>query len=270
MLNTIQARRLERSHMSDILQEIDEEVRRKKLEEFWKKYRVAVLSAGAAIVATVGGYQGWNYYQTSLRNSSSDAFVAAAKIFAKGEGFEKQAADAFAKVAADGSTGYRAVARMQEASARAMGGERDRAITLYDEVANSGEGGPLIAQFARLRAALLHAETASFADLKKRLEPIEQSSPWSPLAQEILGYAAWRTGDMAEAQKRFDLLANDNNAPAGVRQRAGEMRNLVVAGVRPADIEKAKPAPSLLPATQPESLLPLPPTLATPEITEGP
>ena len=43
--------------MSDIFQEVDEEVRRDKALEFWKKHQNLIIAGAALIVLATGGYR---------------------------------------------------------------------------------------------------------------------------------------------------------------------------------------------------------------------
>ncbi len=42
--------------MSDIFQEVDEDVRRDKAAEFWKKYQNVILAAAALVVLAAGWF----------------------------------------------------------------------------------------------------------------------------------------------------------------------------------------------------------------------
>ena len=47
--------------MSDIFQEVDEEVRRDKAAEFWKEYQNLILAGAALIVLAAAGFRYWQY-----------------------------------------------------------------------------------------------------------------------------------------------------------------------------------------------------------------
>ena len=44
--------------MSDIFQEVDEEVRRERLEQLWKRYGIYIIAAVLLVLACVGGWRG--------------------------------------------------------------------------------------------------------------------------------------------------------------------------------------------------------------------
>mgnify|MGYP006203302045 CR=1 FL=1 len=61
--------------MADIFQEVDEDLRRDKAAEWWKKYSLYIYATAAVVVIGVAGYQGWRAYDLKLRGERSDAYV---------------------------------------------------------------------------------------------------------------------------------------------------------------------------------------------------
>lgn len=253
--------------MTDILQEIDEELRRKRLEALWKKYQAYVIGGVVALVAAVGAFQFWRYNEAQAEAAAAQGFLAAAKEFS-GPGNEKRAAEAFAKLAASSPAGYKLAAMMNQAAALSNGGDNAKAVALYDDIAESGAGGALMTEFARYRAALLLADTAPFADFQARVEPIANGTgPWAMLSRELLAYGVWRSGNLTDAQKRYDLLANDGAAPQGLKQRAKMMLELIALGVKPSGVVPM-PAAASAPVTPNADMPLLPESLIPPQIPQ--
>jgi hypothetical protein len=252
--------------MTDLYQELQDDVRQKRLEELWKKWGNYVLGGAAAILVAVGGWQYWLYAQAEAASKASAEFMKAAQTFSE-QGQEKKAAEAFAKMAADAPGGYAMAARMQEAAAHLVAGETAKAVELYDQIAQAGMGGPIMSDFARYRAALALADTAPQVDVLARLEPLTaKDGPWSALARELKAYVTWRAGNMTEALKQYDMLAKDETAPANVKLRAKSMTELLTLGVKPSGVA---PAPGA--AVSPDANLDLlPESLRAPEIPEIP
>jgi hypothetical protein len=252
--------------MTDLYQELQEDFRQKRLEELWKKWGNYVLGGAAAVLLAVGGWQYWVYTQAEAKAKSSADFMKTAQSFTV-QGQEKQAAEAFAKLAAGAPEGYAMAARMQQAAAHLMAGDTAKAVALYDQIAEAGEGGKVMADFARYRAALALADTAPQVDVLARLEPLTTGdSAWSALARELKAYVTWRAGNLTEAQKQYDMLAKDDAAPANVKLRAKNMGELIALGVKPSGVA---PAPGV--AQMPDVNLDLlPQTLQAPEIPELP
>ena len=227
--------------MSDIFQEVQEEYRREQLAQAWTKYRVPTIAAAGALVLAVAAYQGWSYWHGSKVDASSRQFDTANQLIGGAQG--QTAPAAFAKLANEGWGGYPFAARLQEAAARAAIGDSKGAASIYDSIAEAGDGGALFADYARVRAAILLVDTAPLAEIKKRLDSVAGSdSPWRVEAEEFLAYAYWRAGNKTEALRLLDLIKNNPAATSGVKQRALEFSAMIGGGMTVADLKAAAPA----------------------------
>ena len=91
--------------MADIFQEVDEDLRRERLEKLWQRYGNLVIAVCILIVAAVGAWRGYEYWQNKKSTESGAAFEAAVTLAEAGKHQEAEAA--FAKLASAGSAGYR-------------------------------------------------------------------------------------------------------------------------------------------------------------------
>ena len=83
---------------------------------------------------------------------------------------------------------------------------------------------------AAVRAGLLLVDTASLADMRRRLEPAaEPTRSFRHTARELLALSAWRNHDAAAARKYLDMIAGDAESPIGVRARADVLSALITA-----------------------------------------
>ena len=71
--------------MSDIFQEVDEEVRRDKAAEFWKKYQNQVLAAAVLIVLASAGFRYWQYERQKATEAAGDQFQQALTALENGK-----------------------------------------------------------------------------------------------------------------------------------------------------------------------------------------
>ena len=203
--------------MSDIFQEVDEEVRREKLQQIWERHGNLIVAFALLVVLGVGGWRGYEYWESQKAAESGAAFEAAVTLAEGGKQAEAQAA--FAKLAKDGSSGYRILARFREAAELAKQ-DGAAAVKAYDALAAESGIGRSLQDLAAIRAGLILVDTAPLADLSTRLEPLTGADrPFKHTARELLALGAWRIGDGAAAKKWFDLIATDTETPAGTRQR---------------------------------------------------
>jgi hypothetical protein len=250
--------------MTDLYQELQEDLRQKRLEDLWKKWGNYIIGGAVAILAGVAGWQYWVYAQSEAQAKASQAFAKAAESFGA-PGQERQAAEAFAKLAEDAPEGYKMAAIFNQAAALLIAGDRTKAVELYDKAAQANLGGSIMADFARYRAALALADTAPQVDVLNRLEPLTvKEGPWSALARELKAYVTWRSGNLPEALKQYDMLAKDETAPGNVKLRAKNMSELIALGVKPSGVA---PLPGTA-QTPDVNLDLLPETLRVPEISD--
>jgi hypothetical protein len=215
----------ERFFVSDIFTEVDEDVRREQLEQLWKRYGKYVIAAICLVIAAVAAWRGYDYWLNRRAGEIGAAYDAAAKLAEEGK--HSEAEMAFARIVADGTPGYKVLARLREANEIA---QRDpkAAIAAYDKIAGETAGQPLISEVASVRAALLVADTAKFDELAQRLEPLAQpAGSFRHTARELLALSAWRNGDSAAARRWADAARNDPGAPSGVRSRMEVLESLL-------------------------------------------
>jgi hypothetical protein len=203
--------------VSDIFNEVDEEVRREKLKRLWDRYQALIVGGAILLVLAVGGWRGYEWWQAKQAAEAGGAFQVAMTLSAEGKHAEAEAA--FSKVAETGAAGYRDLARLQAAGELA---QRDpkAAVAAYDTLAADTRISETMRDLAAVRAGLLVVDTASYEDMRKRLEPAAGlGRSFRNSAREILALSALRGNNPAAARKWADQIVTDPTAPAGLRQR---------------------------------------------------
>lgn len=213
--------------MADIFHEVDEEVRREQLKRLWDRYSIYLIALAVLIVAGIGAWRGYEYWVAKRAAAAGAAFEAATALGEQGKYAEAEAA--FAKVAADAPEGYRVLARMRAAGALAQIKPAD-AVKAYDELSADASLGATWQDLAAIRAGLLLVDTATLADMRRRLEPLaEPTRSFRHTARELLALSAWRNHDFAAARRYLDMIATDAESPIGARARADVLSGLIAA-----------------------------------------
>lgn len=211
--------------MSDesLFREVDEEVRQEQYKKLWARYGNLVIGVCLAVILGVGGYQGWNYWQTKQAEAAGDSFFAAAELAAAGKQAEAQA-----QFEAVTHPGFRGLAQLREASLLASGGKPAEAAAIFDAVAADNTADATLRDLARIRAAAALSDTASFADIESRLKAFDaEGNPWRHVAREIMASVQWRLKDYAAASKLVERILADTDTPPTLRQRAQMMSDLL-------------------------------------------
>lgn len=203
--------------MADIFREIDEEVRREQLKKLWQRYGNYAVAAAVLLVAAIAAWRGYGWWEAKRAAESGAAFEAAISLADANK--YADAEQAFAKVVADGTTGYRNLARVREAAALAETDPK-AALAAYDKIASDGSAGAALQDLATLRAGALLIDAGSYDEARRKLEPIAGSDrTFRHTAREFLVLAAWRLGDAAAAKRWSDIVMADQLTPAGTRSR---------------------------------------------------
>jgi hypothetical protein len=206
-----------RTRVSDIFREVDEEVRREQLQKLWDRYSLLIIIGAVLIVAAVGAWRGYQWYEAKKAATAGAAYDAALQLAQDGK--HAEAASAFKKLVSDGTSGYRLLASLQEGEQLAAK-DADAAVAVLDRVAANSNNPRLLRDVAAIRAGFVLLDKAPFADMTRRLEPLaEPNSPMRHIARELLALSAWRNNDMAAARRWAEAVLADQDAPADLRAR---------------------------------------------------
>ena len=211
--------------MSELFDEVDEDVRRDQLKKLWDQYSIYIIAGAFLIVAAVGGWRGYQYLEAKKAAEAGAAFDAAVELSDQSKHAEAEAA--FAKLTATAPAGYRMLARLREA-AEVAGRDPQAAVKLYDDISADRSIGAVEQDLARIRAAGLLLETATYPTMLARLEAsTTPEATFRHSARELLALSAWHANDTAATRKWLDLIANDGETPSGLRSRAEALQALL-------------------------------------------
>jgi hypothetical protein len=235
--------------MADIFDEVSEDLRRERLKKLWDRFAPLLIGLVAVIVIGIGGWRFWEHYQGQQRAASGDRYNAAMQLADQGK--HEDAAAAFTTLSEDGSAGYRTLGRMRAASEMALRDPK-AAIAAYDAFAADSSEPAGLRDVARLRAGYLTVDGGTFAEAQNRVGALAVAgNPLRHSAREILGLAAWKNGNTAEARKWLQDMVADPEAASGFRQRGELVLGMIASG-------EAPPAPVQAPAPAGEAPTPPP------------
>jgi hypothetical protein len=211
--------------VSELFDEVDEDVRRDQLKKLWDQYSIYIIAGALLIIASVGGWRGYQYLEAKKAAEAGSAFDKAVELSEANKHSEAEAA--FADLAAKAPSGYRMLARLR-AAAEAANRDPQAAAKMYDDIAADRSVGAPERDLAKVRAAGLLLETASYPSMLARLEAATApGATFRHTARELLALSAWRANDMAAARKWLDLIANDGETPPSLRSRAEALQAML-------------------------------------------
>ncbi len=222
-----------------LIREVEEELRRERMQDLWNRYGTYFLVAAIALLAAVAGF---NWY----KQSRSAAATAAGAQFDKAlvlveQSKTAEAIAAFSEIAKSGPAGYAALARLQMAAAYVKSGDKAKAIETLEALAGSSSADPTLKSLASLQLATLKVGDGAFTEVENRLNDLAaDTSPWKSNARELIAVAALKAGKVDTARAALEQVLADPGAPAGVRNRA----QVLLSGIVAKDMAAAPPAPA--------------------------
>ena len=209
-----------------LFREVDEEVRRQKLQDIWNRWGNIFIGVSVAVILVVAGYKGWQYWENRQAEQAARQYFAAVALARQGKA--EEASKKFAELAGASHEGYAVLARMNLAAEFAAAGKVDEAVKTYDQIAANAGLDLNLRNAARIRSAFLMVDRAGRDDVVNRVSDLNApSNVWRNEAREILALAAYKARDFAEADRLMSEILSDQDSPPNLRQRAQLMTSLL-------------------------------------------
>ncbi len=214
--------------MTEVFHEVDTQLRAARFQMMVQRGWPYAL--GLAVVAGVVGLAAWglNVHEQSVASQASDGYAAASELLQKGD---LKAADAkFAAVAKTDAKAYRTLALMQQAGVAANANDRKVQMALLDQAAQAAPN-PILGDAARLEAAYVAMDTASYDAVHARLLPLaEAGRPYRLLAKEALALSELAAGKLPQARNDLQVVSLSVDASDAQRNRASAAIALIQSG----------------------------------------
>ena len=193
--------------VTDIIRDIDEEMRRDAFISRVRRYAWVFLLVVVVVLFIVAAGYFWQNRQASMRSAQAGELSSALTLAET----DAEAARAQLEALVAGSSGGNAiVAGFELAEIEARAGNTEAAAAALEALADA-RGGDAYAKTASLFSAYTELDSAEPASLLARLDPlIAEDASFTALAMELKAQVLIRTGDQAGALALLDqLLARD-------------------------------------------------------------
>jgi hypothetical protein len=212
---------------NEFIREVDEEYRRDRIAEVWKRYNGVIVALAVLVVAAVGGWRYWQHREATQAQAAAARYQEALRL--DHDGKSEEAAQVLRGLTTDSAAGYRLLARFRLAAETGQQNAEEGAKA-FEALAADGSVPPVMQDLARLRAAMLRLD-ADPAAAQGALERIATpANAWRHTAREMLGLAALKKGDYDAAGRWFDQIAADRETPQSLRSRLEIYTAVVAAG----------------------------------------
>jgi hypothetical protein len=207
------------SNPESFIEEVTEEVRRDQLYAVFRKYGwIAVL----LVVVIVGG-AAYTEWQKARHATEAKAFGdSLLTALDENSPDARRTALAAATASAGGSQDRLAIQKLMLASDTV--GDKAATLAALDAVANDAAVAPIYRDLAVLRRVILAGKDMDVFARRAALDPLAvPGRPFRTLALEQMAYLSVESGEVEAAISQLQALSTDQEAPAGLRQRAAQM-----------------------------------------------
>lgn len=235
------------------LKEVDEELRRERINNFFARYGWWVIGAVVLILAAVGGWLWWSGRQATEREGAGENLVAAMEQLGSGGNAVMPQLEA---LAGSDIEGYRVGALFARATAQADAGNIPVAIATLRSIGDDQNIDQAYREAALVRRTQLEFDTLQPQEVIRRLTPLAvEGGAWLGTAGEMVGVAHLRMNRPDLAGPIFVRIARDANLPDQLKARAEAMAGSLGFDVSPnaprAAAAPPRPTPSAAPAAAP-------------------
>jgi len=201
------------------LREVDENLRRERMETFAKTYGKWLIAAVVLFLAAIAGYLYWQDRQAKeSAKRSEELSVIYDKI---GAGKIDEAKADLRPLESANNAMVRALALLTEAAIALDANERDAALGSYRTLASDEDAPEAYRNLALVRSTSLEFDRMKPEDVVARLEPLTKpGNPWFGTAGELTAMAYLKQGQKEKAGRLFADIARDKNVPETIRSRA--------------------------------------------------
>ena len=201
------------------LKEVDENLRRDRMQDFFKSYGKWI---AAAVVLFLGAVGGWIYWEEHRGRSSADQSEQLHAVLTDiASGKRQTVPQRIAELEKSHSDVVRASATLTDAAFALEQNNRTAAIAKYRGMVGDESLAQPFRDVATIRLTALEFDGIKPEEVIARLEPLAKAgNPWFGSAGEMTALALMKQNKNAEAGRLFAAIAADNQVPSSIRSRA--------------------------------------------------
>ncbi|MAP51404.1 MAG: hypothetical protein CMM11_08465 [Rhodospirillaceae bacterium] len=203
--------------VSDIFQEIDEDLRQDKVARLWKAYGKYLVALAVFIILVIASYRFIEHKNEKNREQTSELYELASEAGRSGD--KKAAIELFSDEMFDENIGYSIISKLKKAALAKSNNDLEGTEIVLKEIITNEDIPLYLRDLARLKLFASDSDNNS-----SQLEVlIEEEGPWKFLALELKGGIQLEGGNLKEARSIFKELTDDANTPNNLRRRASEI-----------------------------------------------
>ena len=201
------------------LREVDENLRRDQMQDFFKRYGALLIIAVILFLAASGGFIWWKQHE--VKRSGAEVEKLAAIYKDVGSGKMDTAPQQLDELAKSGSKAVRASALFARGALALQQNDTKLAASTYKSIADDSGLPKPYRDAALVRQTALEFDQLQPGDVIARLQPLAKpGEPWFGSAGEMTALALVKQGKRQEAGQLYAAIAKDQGVPQTIRARA--------------------------------------------------
>ena len=213
--------------MSDVFQEVDEELREEKYKSIWRKFRYYVIGGLILFILVIAANAFWKDYNLKEINERSDRFFTAIEMAQEDKVNAITLLEEFANKEEKNSEYNALIARFTEAAIRRSEKDFNGALLIYKSLEDNNISN-FYEDYAKLSSVEMLIALNNKKDAKLILDDlISNTSDLKYIAMEYMGYLEIDEGNFSKARTIFTNIADDALSSVNMKNRSREVLSIL-------------------------------------------
>mgnify|MGYP001388984140 CR=1 FL=1 len=207
--------------MSNLFNEIDDDLRQDRLKTFWATYKNSIYAGIIVISLVLIGSEAYQYYSQSKSEKSG---LILSQIIESNAGDESELInDYIDELLESGTSDYKTYALLLKSDNFLSQNKLDDARETYMDLIKKAEN-RLIRDLARLKLSYLNVDYYPFDQIQEEVTPLlENDNPLSLFAYEVLAMSAYKHGLNERGIEYLNIIIKSEKTTNGMFDRAQMM-----------------------------------------------
>ena len=213
--------------MSDVFQEVDEELREEKYKSIWRKFRYYLIGGLILFILGIAVNAFWKDYNLKEINERSDRFFTAIEMAQEDKVNAITLLEEFANQEEKNSEYNALIARFTEAAIRRSEKDFNGALKIYQSLEENNISN-FYEDYAKLSSVEMLIALNNKKDAKLILDDlISNTSDLKYIAMEYMGYLEIDEGNFSKARTIFTNIADDALSSVNMKNRSKEVLSIL-------------------------------------------
>ena len=213
--------------MSDVFQEVDEELREEKYKSIWRKFRYYLIGGLILFILGIAVNAFWKDYNLKEINERSERFFTAIEMAQEDKVNAITLLEEFANQEEKNSEYNALIARFTEAAIRRSEKDFNGALVIYQSLKDNNISN-FYEDYAKLSSVEMLIALNNKKDAKLILDDlISNTSDLKYIAMEYMGYLEIDEGNFSKAQTIFTNIADDALSSVNMKNRSREVLSIL-------------------------------------------